>query len=184
MNLPAIVDRLRARMPLLRAAVPIHARALVVVLAVGLCFATFGPWLSLALGVELPAWEAFAYGACGPFCHQLSERSFQVAGHTAPLCTRCTGMWIGITLGVALGVLASPRRRWSVGLGAMVLALALSEADHLREESGHPGWAWVRFWLGLIIFLGLTTAISYDILALLVHGWRRLSGSSRRRDRA
>jgi len=86
-------------------------------------------------------------------------------------------MWIGITLGIALGVAVTFRHRWSVGMGASVLGLALSEADHLREESGRPGWPWVRFVLGLIVFLGLTTAISQDTLALLVAGLRRLRRS-------
>ena len=168
---------LRARMPALRQAVPRRARWAVITLAVGLCLATFGPALAGAAGAELSSVEAFVHAASSPFCHQLPSRSFIVSGHALPLCTRCTGMWIGITLGVALGVAALWRHRWSVGMSAFIVGLALSEADHLREQSGQPGWPWVRFSLGLLLFAGLTIAVSFDVLALLWAGWRALRRS-------
>jgi uncharacterized membrane protein len=34
-------------------------------------------------------------------CHRLTERSFIIDGHQLPLCARCTGMYLGMLIGVA-----------------------------------------------------------------------------------
>lgn len=163
----------------LRGGVARGPRIAIALAAVSLCLATFGPMLALALGFELPTWEGFVHGTSTPFCHQLPERSFELRGHVFPLCTRCSGMWIGITLGIAFGVLFPLRRRWWIGMGAFAIGMALSGADHLREEAGGAGWSWVRFWLGLVLFVGLTLAVSYDVLAVLCGAVRWLRGGSR-----
>lgn len=42
-------------------------------------------------------------------CHQIPERSFHMDGHKLPLCARCTGTYLGVTVGfLGLAVL----RRW------------------------------------------------------------------------
>jgi hypothetical protein len=76
-------------------------------------------------------------------------------------------MWLGITLGIAAGLAWPWRRRWQAGLSVMLLGLALSGAEHLHELSGQPGWPWARFTFGLLLFAGLTTAVSFDTLAVL-----------------
>lgn len=56
------------------------------------------------------AWACGDYGACGevarlllqPICHQLAERSFALFGSAFAVCHRCTGLYVGFTLGVAL----------------------------------------------------------------------------------
>jgi hypothetical protein len=85
-------------------------------------------------------------------------------------------MWIGITVGIALGVFTTWKRRWSVGWLMTVVALGLSELDHLHEQAGRVGWPWVRFSLGLFAFLGVTLAVSSDLLALLAAAFRKLAG--------
>lgn len=45
-------------------------------------------------------------------CHRITERSFTVAGRQLPLCARCTGMYLGVTLTFVVLTLAG-RRRWS-----------------------------------------------------------------------
>jgi uncharacterized membrane protein len=181
MSLPAWIDRVRSQMPAIRALTSARARTTVIFIATALCIATFGPALAGAAGLPMDPFEAFVFHACGPFCHQAPSRTFWVAGHALPLCVRCTGMWIGITLGVAIGVAAAWKRRWSVGLVAAAIAFALSGVDHLREESGRPGWPWVRFGLGLVLFLGVTFAVSFDALSLLLAGGRWLRRALARR---
>ncbi len=44
-------------------------------------------------------------------CHRITERSFTIAGRQLPLCARCTGMYLGVTLTFAVLALAG-RRRW------------------------------------------------------------------------
>jgi len=163
----------------LRSGVTTAQRYALSALSLALLLATFGPMIALASGTEIPGWERLVHETSGPFCHQLPDRSFVLHNHVFPLCTRCSGMWIGITAGIALGLLLPFRRRWLVGLGTFVVGMALSELDHLREESwGGPGWPWVRFWLGLALFAGLTLAVSFDLLALLAGAGRWLRTGS------
>lgn len=46
-------------------------------------------------------------------CHRITDRSFTIAGRQLPLCARCTGMFLGVTLTFAVLGLAG-RRRWSM----------------------------------------------------------------------
>lgn len=45
-------------------------------------------------------------------CHRITERSFSVAGRQLPLCARCTGTFLGVSLVFVVLALAG-RRRWS-----------------------------------------------------------------------
>jgi uncharacterized membrane protein len=161
-----------------RATRPRPLRAGLAVGAVALAGVTFGPWLALALGVEVGGWEAFVRAASRPFCHQAPGRSLDVAGHLLPLCARCTGMWLGITLGVAVGLLWPPRRRWP-GIALGVVALGLSFADALREHLIHVGSWGLRLTLGFVLCAAPLGAITADLLALLQRAGRRLRPSAR-----
>lgn len=165
---------LRTRLDLLRADVPIWPRILIASLMLGLLIATYAPVVLAALGLPVQSWEVFTFHTCGPFCHQLSARSFHLAGHIFPLCVRCTGMWIGITLGIALGLFVKLRERWIVGIPISILATAASYWEHLREESTQVGWPWFRFFFGFIIFAALCLAVSFDILAVLTAILRKI----------
>jgi uncharacterized membrane protein len=43
---------------------------------------------------------AFAYSAGAIVCHQLPERSFFLAGRQWPVCARCSGLYLGIAVGL------------------------------------------------------------------------------------
>jgi len=43
---------------------------------------------------------AFAYSAGAVVCHQLPERSFALAGRQLPVCARCSGLYLGVALGL------------------------------------------------------------------------------------
>jgi len=45
-------------------------------------------------------------------CHRITDRSFTVAGRQLPLCARCTGMYLAVTLTFTTLALAG-RRRWA-----------------------------------------------------------------------
>ena len=54
-----------------------------------------------------------------PVCHQLPERSFHIHGEPLGACARCTGLYIGFTVGVAiwpwlprLATMLAGRPRW------------------------------------------------------------------------
>ncbi len=177
---PALSARLTAHLERLRSQVPWQARAAVAAIAVVVTLATWGPWMVLPFGLSTPRWERFVYVTSGPYCHQLAARSYHVAGHVLPLCTRCTGMWIGITLGVTLAMIVVPRQRWWIGTGLAVLAAAASAFDKLREEATRVDAPNARFVLGVLVFVGVTLAVSFDTLAVLLGLLRAIVRQPRR----
>ncbi len=70
-------------------------------------------------------------------CHQIPERSFHLAGHKLPLCARCTGTYLGVTLGfLSIALL----RRWRAGemlstplIVALVLFIGAMGIDGLNS---------------------------------------------------
>ena len=59
------------------------------------------------------------YSAFGYLCHQISDRSFFIAGHQFAVCARCTGLYAGFTTATlayplcrSMRATTSPRRRW------------------------------------------------------------------------
>ncbi len=56
-------------------------------------------------------------------CHRITDRSFSIAGRQLPLCARCTGMYLGVSLTFAVLALAG-RRRWS-GMPPLKILLIL-----------------------------------------------------------
>lgn len=55
---------------------------------------------------------AFAYSAGAVVCHQLPERSFVLAGRQLPVCARCTGLYVGVALGLVGWLAARRMRAW------------------------------------------------------------------------
>ena len=59
-------------------------------------------------------------------CHQISVRSFQINGQPLSLCARCTGMYVGIMVGLAYQLLLGRRRaEWPDRYKLVVLGLFL-----------------------------------------------------------
>jgi uncharacterized membrane protein len=44
----------------------------------------------------------FVYSAGDRLCHQKMERSLFINGNQMPFCTRCTAIWLGITIGLGI----------------------------------------------------------------------------------
>lgn len=70
----------------------------------GLMLGATGGVLGLALSTPLlaPEWRALVMHVFAPVCHQLPERSPQLADVQIALCDRCTGVYAGGVLGVAV----------------------------------------------------------------------------------
>jgi len=72
--------------------------ALVAVCAVGLGLVIAAPWAA-----HRGSWIApFLYAVFDPVCHQIPERSFHFWHHPLAVCHRCTGLYLGFTLGAVL----------------------------------------------------------------------------------
>ena len=51
------------------------------------------------------------YTAFSKFCHQIPERSFEIAGHPLAVCARCTGIYFGFAVGVLVYPLVRSLKR-------------------------------------------------------------------------
>ena len=108
-------------------------------------------WLALVIAPPVAAAAGWPYGELlhlllHPVCHQIPERSFYLHGVPFAACARCTGLYLGFTLGVAAwphlprlaGALAA-RSRW---VAVFMVPLAI---DVLVENT-----ALSRFATGLV----------------------------------
>ncbi|MCI0398309.1 MAG: DUF2085 domain-containing protein [Chloroflexi bacterium] len=100
-------------------------------------------------------------------CHRITSRSFTVAGRQFPLCARCTGMYLGVTL-TFLALWLAGRRRWSdLPPRAVLLVLlglvGLMGIDGINSYSHFfPGLPHVyepRNWLRLVTGMGTGLAM-------------------------
>ena len=53
---------------------------------------------------KMPQPIGFVYTAGDVLCHQKAERSFFVNNNQMPFCSRCTGIWLGIVIGIGMMV--------------------------------------------------------------------------------
>jgi uncharacterized membrane protein len=147
-----------------RGSVPVWSCWLVMVIAVALAVVTFGYLPLYALGLDMSEWGAWVVETCRPLCHQLPGRSFHISNYVFPLCARCTGMWLGITVGVACAMFYRPVYRWWIGGVIAVVGMSASAIDVFREGIyGNPS-AWTRAVAGFVLFWGVTLAVSFDAL--------------------
>lgn len=119
---------------------------------VGLAFSA--PLLAAAGHASL---SAVVYRAFAGLCHQLPERSFELAGHPLAACARCAGVFAGFAAGALLHPLArgfgrtdAPRRLW------LVLAVLPTAADFALNVAGlWPNTHWSRALTGALAGAGL-----------------------------
>ena len=160
--------RARFRREQCAAHVPARARQWVFFLAFGLTVVTWFPMLLAALDLSAASWQSAVYELCAPFCHQDVARSFHVGSTPFPLCARCTGMWLGLTVGVCVAMVWVKPYRWAVGLSVAALALVGSVADVAREVRYDDPQPWIRAILGMLVYAGLAWALAFDLLTVLV----------------
>ena len=120
--------------------------------AVGLIFAA--PLLAAAGRTNL---SFVVYRVFAGLCHQLPERSFELAGHPLAVCARCAGVFAGFAAGALLHPLArgfrrtdAPPRLW---LLLAVLPTALDFALHVAGL--WPNTHWSRALTGALAGAGL-----------------------------
>lgn len=109
---------------------------------------------------------AFAYTVGSLVCHQLPERSFHVAGMQFPVCARCTGLYLGGIVGVALWlsrrqrVMTNETARWALLIAALPTLATLATAqlgwwdpaNALRASLAAP----LGVAVGVVLVAGLT----------------------------
>jgi uncharacterized membrane protein len=75
--------------------------------------------LAPSLSTTLPGVSTFLYSFYSPICHQIDARSFHLFGEKLSVCSRCSSIYFGFLLSVALypffrdiRVPAFPKRHW------------------------------------------------------------------------
>lgn len=115
-------------------------------------------------------------------CHRITDRSFSIAGRQLPLCARCTGMYLGVTLAFVVLALAG-RRRWSslpplhvflvlIGFVALMGIDGINSYSHFFPNLPHvyEPQNWLRLvtgmgtglTMGVIVFPALAQALWRD----------------------
>ena len=106
------------------------------VLALLVVAGTLAAPLLESAGRPAALWLRLAYA---PVCHQLADRSLEIAGYPQAACARCSGLYIGGALGLCfagLALVGRARRLRPVWLG---IAVAPSILDALLPWIGLPG---------------------------------------------
>lgn len=115
-------------------------------------------------------------------CHRITERSFTVAGRQLPLCARCTGIYLGVSLTFALLWLAG-RSRWGAlpsrpillvlaGLVGVMGVDGINSYSHFFPDAPHLYEP--RNWLRLVTGMGTGVAIGLVVPPALAQTvWKR-----------
>jgi uncharacterized membrane protein len=97
--------------------------------------------------VAAPPWKPLdkAHLVGYSICHQIPDRTFTLDGQALPLCARCTGTYLGITIGL---VTVALRRRGRAGellsrgmlilMGLFILAMAIDGGNSYLVLLGRP----------------------------------------------
>jgi uncharacterized membrane protein len=115
------------------------------------------------------------YGIGGVVCHQLRERSFHLWSAQLPVCARCTGVYLGAAIGVAVPAIrpseAGPSKLGPYRARTIVIAAAMPSLATLVYEwtTGDMPSNWIRFAAGL----PLGVAASWLMLMLDASAMRR-----------
>ena len=101
-----------------------------------------------------PVGAGLIYSVLKPLCHQKAERSFHIAGHKMGLCTRCTGVFGGLTVFGIFAIIF----RWKKGLTHwwMLILLAPLAVDGIGQTAGLWNTGNIaRFITGLVAAFGI-----------------------------
>jgi len=113
-------------------------------------------------------------------CHQMPERSFQIAGYPLAVCARCTGLYVGGLLGVAAYPMVRPLTRTDAPERVwLVLAVLPTTVDFALGFFGiWENTHWSRFLTALLAGAGAAFYIVPGLVDLGLARVRRPEGFS------
>ena len=86
-----------------------------------------------------------SYLIFSPFCHQISSRSFHLFGVQLAVCARCTGIYLGLLLGIIFFIIFSPK----ISQLALVPILVMAGDGLVNWLGLVSSPSWLRFIFGL-----------------------------------
>lgn len=124
----------------------------IVAIVARLAFASIAAWIALVMTTRALGADALAAALDLPFsilCHRIPERVLSIGGQPMPLCSRCAGLWIGLSVSAALA-------RPSLSMAALRVVFASAAAFMLVEvvtqDLGlHPVFHPTRLLSGLLL---------------------------------
>ena len=131
-------------------------------------FASIAVCIAAAMAASAAGWTVIAAMLHAPWlfvCHRLPERTLSIAGTPMPLCSRCAGIWLGISLAGALAWPPLPLRVLRVVVPVAVLVMLL---DVVLQDTGvHPVWHATRLLTGLLLGVPIGGGVGSVIVAEL-----------------
>jgi len=98
-------------------------------------------------------------------CHQHADRSYFIGGNQMPFCARCTGIFLGLTIGMVIGTIF----RVKVGVGLYILTLLPMVLDgSIQLITPYESTNIVRFLTGLLV--GVFTSLVLCYIYYDAHG--------------
>lgn len=177
---------------------PAVSTIIVRILVVIFAGVVLGVWLYKTPPGLLGKADAIGYAVC----HQISERSFHIGGNQAPLCARCSGMYMGAFIGLVYQLRLGrrgklPTRKFIILLGVLSVFFAvdgtnsfltlLKQTSPLEAIRNLPTLYTPDNWLRLISGLGVGLGISAMLTPIfhqtvwldwldepLLHSWRQI----------
>jgi len=81
-------------------------------------------------------------------CHQHADRSFFIRGNQMPFCARCAGIFLGLAIGMVIGVLFKVR----IGIGLYILTLLPMVLDGgIQLITSYESTNLIRLLTGLLV---------------------------------
>lgn len=104
----------------------------------------------------------FVYSTGDRLCHQKSERSFFLNGNQMPFCSRCTAIWLGLTVGLGFiifyRVKLNEKLLYALILGIVPLALdGIGQLFNLWESTNI-----IRVSTGIIV--GIVCGVTFGVI--------------------
>jgi len=125
-----------------------------------LCFASIALWIGLATLTRATGPSAVANALDLPFhllCHRIPERVIAIAGAPMPLCSRCAGIWLGLSVSAAIAWPVLSMRTLRI---VIVIAAALMLIEVVTQDLGlHPVFHPTRLLSGLLFSVPFGGAI-------------------------
>jgi uncharacterized membrane protein len=70
-----------------------------------------------------------------PVCHQSDVRSYHLAGHSLPVCARCTGIYCGFLTGILITILATRMKTvWIPPRSILLIGMAITGLEVLLSN--------------------------------------------------